>query len=178
MLLIATLFLPALACNQPQSSKINQETQVAIWVAQTSTSQAAAVTATFTPAPTATITTTPTVTPTPLPTTVAIQKDGNGDFATLAEAVAAVPPGSTIILGQGEFWIEGPLAFNKPITLQGAGFEQTTVRSASGENIILYSGPGKLKLVGITFHFSGVDTHNVVSINNAEIEIENWRGTG
>ena len=103
MLLIATLFLPALACNQPQSSGINQETQVAIWVAETSTAQAAAETATFTPLPTATITTTPTVTPTPLPTTVAIQKDGKGDFATLAEAVAAVPPGSTINLGKGEF---------------------------------------------------------------------------
>ena len=134
-------------------------------------------TPTTTPLPTATPP--PTVTPTPGPTTVVISADGSGDYASLAEAVAAVPPGSTIQLAAGTHLVAEALEIGQSLTLAGAGMDTTEIVSTAGEYVIYFAGPERqLTLRDVTVRYAGTDWANVLVVNDAEIDIAHCRFTG
>ena len=101
-----------------------------------------------TPAPP---TETPTITPTAAPTTVNLPADGSGEFASLAQAVESVAPGSTIILAEGTYDVSPGLLLTKAITLQGAGLDKTFITASTGPLVVDFRGAGSITLTGITF---------------------------
>ncbi|MGD8465626.1 MAG: right-handed parallel beta-helix repeat-containing protein, partial [Anaerolineae bacterium] len=134
-------------------------------------------TPTVTPLPTATLP--PTATPTPGPMTVQVAADGSGDFAGLAEAVAAVSPGSTIQLAAGTYPLSASLEISKSLTLTGAGMDATEIRGTAGESVIDFAGPGqRITLQDVTVRYAGTDWSNVLVVHDAEIDMAGCRLTG
>jgi parallel beta-helix repeat protein len=123
-------------------------------------------------------TTTSTIIPTPGPLTVRVAPDGSGDYASLEEAVDGMLGGSTIVLDPGTYRLTGSLEFGKPLTLRGAGMDQTFVVGTVGDPMVLFTGPGEFAAQDITFRYEGTAWANVVSINGGEIDIARCRFTG
>ena len=61
-----------------------------------------------------------------------VQADGSGDHATIQGAIDAAEPGTTIRIGKGRF--EESLTISKPVTLEGAAWDQTRIVSTSDSN--------------------------------------------
>jgi parallel beta-helix repeat protein len=121
---------------------------------------------------------TPTITPTAGPLTVRVAPDGSGDYTSLEEAVDAVLAGSTIVLDPGTHRLTGSLEFRKPLTLRGAGLDQTFVVGTEGEPMVLFNGPGVFAAQDITFRYEGTAWASVVSVDGGEIEIARCRFAG
>ena len=115
------------------------------------TRTAARPTTTRTPRPTPSRTPTRPATPTrPTgPTTVWLEADGSGDYATIQEAIDAVEPGSTLVLGEGTFRPSRNLSIAKPISILGAGINLTTIEGS----LAVFKGSGPFAVEDITFNF-------------------------
>jgi parallel beta-helix repeat protein len=135
------------------------------------------VTKIVTSEPVATATVAPTATPSG-PATVRVAPDGSGDYASLEQAVEAVPPGSTIHLAAGTYRLAAFLEIDKSLALRGAGMDQTFVAGTEGEQVVLFSGPGAFAAEGITFRYEGNSWGRVMNIEDAEIDIARCRFTG
>ena len=114
----------------------------------------------------ATETTAPTITPAatsegPLP--LLINADGSGDLATLEEAIAFAAGGSTIMLSAGDFIVAQTLEVDKPLTISGAGIEQTRILSEAPSASLNYSGEGR---------FTFVHTSNCEIIDNGGVGVQ------
>ncbi len=59
--------------------------------------------------------------------TIVVAKDGTGDFQVIQKAINAAPAGSLIKLKEGVF--EEPILIEKPLTIEGAGWKKTTIKS-------------------------------------------------
>ena len=122
-----------------------------------------------------------TVAPTPTPSgprTVQVAPDGSGDYASLEEALEAVPAGSTILLDAGTYALASTLNIDKSIALRGAGMDVTFITGTAVEDMILVVGPGAFAAEGITFQYEGTEWSRVVKIEDAEIDIGGCRFTG
>jgi len=188
LLLVCLLFsLPVLACSMFQTQNLDATaTFVAGEIFATMTAEAPTVT------PTPTITVTPTQTDTPTttytatvmptetvtPTPVHVAADGSGDYPSLEEALAAVPPESTILLDPGTYRLKHKLEIDKTISLRGAGMDQTIVVGDDATYVIRFTGPGKFTLQGITLRYEGTPWANVVSIKDGDIDFSDCSFTG
>jgi parallel beta-helix repeat protein len=111
--------------------------------------------------------------------TVKVAADGSGDFADLAEAVAAVSPGSTIQLAAGTYPLSATLEISKSLTLAGAGMDATEITGTARESVIYLAGPGRqIILQDVTVRYTGTDWSNVLVVNDAEIDMAGCRLTG
>ena len=119
----------------------------------------------------------PTAVPTPAPVTVRLASDGSGDYATLGEAVAAVPDGSVIWLDAGTFPVE-PLEIEKSLHLAGVGIQETVIASGGGEFVVRYTGSGLFTVEDLTFRYEGSDAADVVVMQGGQIEASRCRFTG
>jgi len=136
------------------------------------------VTGVVTSAPQATETPLPTPTPNLEPVTVRLAADGSGEYESLEAAVEAVPPGSSILLDAGTYRLVGPLEIDKPLSLLGAGLEETIVSGGEGDQVVLLTGPGPFAVEGITFRYEGSGWGRVMTVDEAEINILRCRFTG
>jgi parallel beta-helix repeat protein len=176
LLLVCLLFcLPALACSLFQNQDLDaRATFVAGEIFATMTTEA----------PTATYTATAEATlpandaQLPGPSTVHIAADGSGDYPSLEEALAAVPPESTIMLDPGTYRLKYKLEIDKSISLRGAGMDQTIVVGDDATYVIRFTGPGKFILQGITFRYEGTPWADVVSVKNGDIDFSDCSFTG
>ena len=110
--------------------------------------------------------------------TVSISSDGSGDFATLDEAIEAVPPNSTIILGEGQFDLSKSHLIEKSLTIQGAGSNLTTIsKSSSGSPIILFKGE-QLTIRGLSIERTGEFASNIIHINGGEASLDDCKISG
>lgn len=112
--------------------------------------------ATTAPTSTTAATTTSSTTAAPL-ATVRVATDGSGDAPDLATAVAMVAVGGTIVLNPGDHLLSAPLIVDKPLTIRGAGSDQTTVTGSLPPNLLLFTGLGDFRLEGITFRYLGTE---------------------
>ena len=119
----------------------------------------------------------PTAVPTAAPVVVHLESDGSGEYASLAEAVEAVPEGSTIRLGAGTFLIE-PLEIDKPLHLAGAGIDETVIVSDVGEFVVRYGSSGLFAVEDVAFRYGGSDAADVVVVQGGEIEMRRIRFSG
>jgi len=122
----------------------------------------------------------PTAAPTAVanPVDVRVAPDGSGQYATLAAAVAGVPAGSTIRLDSGRYELSQPLEVDKPLSLLGAGMEETEVVGSGEGYVIRFSGEGPFVAEGITFRYEGASQANVVVVAGGEIDFDGCRFTG
>lgn len=112
------------------------------------------------------------------PQTLALAPDGSGDFPDLPAAVAAVEPGGVINLGPGTYTLQEPLIIDKPLTLAGAGIDETFIVSGGQGYVVRYSGDGRFAATDITFRHEGDVDADAVRIDQGEIEISRCRFTG
>jgi len=131
----------------------------------TTTTGAAVTTTTTAPATTTTAGTTTTA----APTTVRVAADGSGDAPDLAAAVALVAPGGTVLLEAGEHRLAAPLAIDKPVTIRGAGSDQTTVLADQPPVLLTFAGPGQLVLEGVAFRYQGTEPADGLVIEGGAI---------
>lgn len=174
-------FLPRLGvdltflASQPTASPITL-------LATNTVAPAVTVVVTNTPEPTAEATATevPTATPPPTeaPAAIRLAADGSGDYPGLAEAVAAVQPGSTIYLDPGMYQLASTLILEKPLSLIGAGMDATYIVGQVEDYLVYASGPGPFVMHDITFRFEGTGRVPVVTVRDGEIDILRCRFTG
>jgi len=187
LIFVLVFTLPALACSLFQTQDLDA---TATFVAGEIFATMTAEVPTVTPTPTITITPTPTDTPTPTytatvtptetdtPTPVHVAADGSGDYPSLEEALAAVPPESTILLDPGTYRLKHKLEIDKTISLRGAGMDQTIVVGNDATYVIRFTGPGKFTLQGITLRYEGTPWANVVSVKDGDIDFSDCSFTG
>jgi len=123
---------------------------------------------------------TPTLPPTATPETATIHvaPDGSGDYATLAEAVAAAPEGAIITLDAGTYRLAEPLSVEKALSLQGAGMEQTEIVSAVGEYVVRFAGEGPFAAEGIAFRHEGETGADVVLVEGGQVFVSRCHFAG
>ena len=90
------------------------------------------------------------------------------DYATVQEALDAVPPGGTVLLGEGRF--EGAITVGKPVTLVGAGREATVLL----QTISVLAGVEGVRLrdLGVRVSFSegsGLLVYGAVALEDADV---------
>jgi parallel beta-helix repeat protein len=135
-------------------------------------------TPTSTPTPTPTPTNTPSPTPTPTPSVIRVEADGSGDYATLEEALDSAPEGLPIALGPGTYELEEPLDIRRPITLMGAGMDETEIGSEAEDYVVRFSGNGPFVVEDITFRHEGRETADVGVVRGGEVAFTRCRFTG
>jgi parallel beta-helix repeat protein len=106
-----------------------------------------------------------------------VEADGSGHYATLEEAVESAPEEVPIELGAGTFYLEDPLDIRRPITLVGAGMDETEIVS-EGEYLVRFNGAGPFVVEDITFRHEGRDAADVVMVRDGEISFTRCRFTG
>ena len=112
------------------------------------------------------------------PKSVKISSDGSGDFATIEEAIEAIPPNSTIVLGEGQFELSEPLVIEKSLTIQGAGSTLTTIlMSSGGSPVILFKGK-QLTIMDISIQRTGEFASSILTINGDVAYLENCNLSG
>lgn len=75
--------------------------------------------------------------------------------AQLVEAVAKAGAGSVIRLAAGTYRLEAPLVLLRPVTLQGAGREATTVTSPAAGATLVLATTGDARVTGLTLAHTG-----------------------
>jgi parallel beta-helix repeat protein len=139
------------------------------------TTTAGAVATTAAPATTTTVGTTTTAAP---PTTVRVAVDGSGDAPDLVAAAALVAPGGTILLDAGEHRLPAPLAIDRPLTIRGAGSDQTTVLADQPPALLTFAGSGELVLEGIAFRYQGTEAADGLVIEGGVIAFSDVEVSG
>jgi parallel beta-helix repeat protein len=196
--LCLTLMVALVACGGSEPKVDTQATQVAAGVAATLTAQAQARPTASPAAPQTVVVVTPPPPTEPPPTAtleslatatlaptagvdvgnIRLEADGSGDFATLAEALAASDVGATITLGPGTFRLAEALTVAGSLRLVGAGRDQTEVISAAPEWVLRFQGDGPFTVEGITFRYDGDDAADVVAVESGEVHFQDCRFTG
>jgi len=112
------------------------------------------------------------------PLTLAINADGSGDLDSLAEAVAYAAPGSTIELSAGEFVLPDTLVIEKPLAINGAGMDQTTIMAHGAEAGLQYGGDGLLSIADLTIKHAGDAAADLLGVFSGEVELSGCRLQG
>lgn len=93
---------------------------------------------------------------------------GDAPYYTLAEAVAAAPPGGTVRLDAGEYGLAEPLAVSGHVRIEGPGAGACAIRSAAG-GCALSVGPGAgFFLSGVTVEHTGSLPADVVQVTGGK----------
>lgn len=107
------------------------------------------------------------------PSTVHVSADGQGDFATLNEAVQAVLPGAIILLDAGDHQLSERLVFTKSLTIQGEGVDLTTVSCSVGGSPIISFGDGDLVMKNLAVERAGEYAGDILTVNGGSVSLEN-----
>ena len=130
--------------------------------------------ATVEPATTAsTETTQAPVTAVPGPMSVLVAPDGSGDHTSLADALAAVGPGSTITLAAGEHLVDHTLIISGDLTIGGDATAPSVIAGtgADGGAVVQFTGDGRLVPSGVSVEYRGTTPADVVVASGGQIDI-------
>jgi parallel beta-helix repeat protein len=112
------------------------------------------------------------------PTTLHLEADGSGNYATLGEAVRAASPGDIIALGPGIYRLEEPLDIHQSLHLVGEDAGQTEIVSVAEGYGIGIDGAGPFVAEDITFRHEGDAEADVVVVRDGEATFTHCRFTG
>ena len=96
----------------------------------------------------------------------------------LAKLVEAAPVGGVVALDATTYTLNGTLVISKPLTLVGAGMDQTVVVGSDGDRMIYLLGPARFGIEGITFRYAGDEVANVAVVSDGALTISDARFTG
>jgi hypothetical protein len=103
------------------------------------------------------------------PAVISVEPGGGGDYATLADAIRNAPPGTRIVLEAGLYILEEAITVDRPLTLEGAGRDQTIITSSVAEHVLKFKGSGPFSATEITFRHQGEQPADVVVVLGGEI---------
>jgi parallel beta-helix repeat protein len=124
---------------------------------------------------TAALATTPVLSPTHTPiaetasSSIHLKPDGSGDYATLEEAILAASSGQTIFLEAGIYHLATPLDISKPVSLIGAGMDETEIVSRAEGYVVWFSGEGPFTVEDVAFRHEGRAAADVAIAEGGEI---------
>lgn len=107
--------------------------------------------------------------------TIYIAPDGSGDYPTIQEAIDAVVPGSTIVLGAGTY--QESIYVTKSLSLLGARVDLVEITAMPYSDAAVFSGGGDFVVEDITFR-GGVVVVKDGQIAFAQCRFRNTDGTG
>jgi len=110
--------------------------------------------------------------------TININADSSGDYVNLDKAVEAADFGDTIVLSEGEHWLDYPLVINKSIQLIGAGSDTTLLMCQGKDCVVEFEGPGIFQANGIAFWHDGKAWADVVRVSGGKVAFKACRFTG
>jgi parallel beta-helix repeat protein len=85
-----------------------------------------------------------------------LNAEGSGDFATLAQALAAAPAGATIELAAGSYPCAArPFESDRDVALVGAGADSTEILCGAPEYVLRHKVDGVFSAEGLTFRHEG-----------------------
>jgi parallel beta-helix repeat protein len=112
------------------------------------------------------------------PTTLHLEADSSGDYATLEEAVQYASPGATIILGSGTYRLTKPLEIRQSLRLVGESADQIEIVSTAKDYVIRIDGAGPFVAENITFRHESEAAADVVIVRGGEATFTRCRFTG
>lgn len=89
-------------------------------------------------------------------------------YYTLAEAVAAAPPGGTVRLDAGEYGLPEPLAVAGQVRIEGPGAGLCTIRSAAAGCVLSVNSGAGFFLSGVTVDHTGSQPADVVQVTGGK----------
>ncbi|WP_337870639.1 right-handed parallel beta-helix repeat-containing protein [Meiothermus sp.] len=96
----------------------------------------------------------------------------------LNQALRRAPAGATVNLAAGTYVLEGSISLEKPLTLIGAGRDQTRLVSNAG-GVLSFENQGKLVIRGISLEAAGNDPEvDILTISKGEFELSDCRIRG
>jgi parallel beta-helix repeat protein len=105
--------------------------------------------------------------------------DGSGDFATLEDALLAIPDGATLHVAAGTYELTEPVSFWQSVTIVGEGSKSTVISSsASGEGFLFGGSDADVVLEGCAFRHTGSRPADVVVVRSASLRADGCRFTG
>ncbi|MDX2004311.1 MAG: right-handed parallel beta-helix repeat-containing protein [Meiothermus sp.] len=102
-----------------------------------------------------------------------VQKGGD-----LVAAIAKAPAGATLRIEAGVFTLTRGLVVDKPLTLIGAGRDQTRVRGDLADFVVSVNTSGRFSATGISFEHFGNKIANVVVVGGGQAVFERCRFSG
>ena len=108
-----------------------------------------------------------------------LNPEGTGDYIDIEEAVRSVPPGSTIFLDSGTYYLTDEIYIDKDIEIVGSRVDLVDVRyDGSGDDYFFdIEHHCNIIIEDITFTAEG-HVYHILDIENAEIQINNCRFMG
>ena len=105
-----------------------------------------------------------------------VDKNGNGTHRSIQEAIDEAEPNQTIEIRSGTY--SEKLLLTKPLTLKGAGREQTIVEYDS-DSVLTVNGISGGTVQGVTFRYTGSEVDaDAVNIIESGLSLMNCRMTG
>jgi parallel beta-helix repeat protein len=117
------------------------------------------------------------------PEEIVLRPDGQGEYATLVEAVKALTPGGLIRLEPGEYELAKPLIIDKSLRLEGAGLETTVITGSNlgkhlPQSLVCFDNPGLFAARAITFRYTGDHNVSVLKVSEGKVDIRYCHITG
>ncbi len=112
-----------------------------------------------------------------VPEAIATPNTKTVGFRDLAQSIENAEDGAVLFLAAGEYQLSSNLKVEKSISLIGAGYSQTRITSSLSGIMLRFNG-GELHLKGIGFVHTGKQKSDVLSIEDAKINIEDCRFSG
>lgn len=111
--------------------------------------------------------------------TIRVEADGSTvEYRSLEDALNQVPDGGRIVLGSGTYRLKRPLDISRPVTLVGAGMDQTEITCKARGYMIGYEADGLFAAEGITFRHEGESWASVVLVLEGEVSFVGCRFAG
>ena len=112
------------------------------------------------------------------PETVRISTNGDGEYATLEDAVENLAPYSTIVLEAGQYELSAPLIITKSLTIQGAGVDLTTISKSSGGTAVLAFEGDSLTIEDLSLERTGQFASDIMVVVDGKVHLEGCRIAG
>ncbi len=96
----------------------------------------------------------------------------------LNQALRRAPAGATVNLAAGTYELEESISLEKPLTIIGAGRDQTRLVSRAG-SVLSFENQGKLVIRGVSLEATGEDPEvDILTISKGEFELSDCRIRG
>jgi parallel beta-helix repeat protein len=108
-----------------------------------------------------------------------LSADGSGDFATLEDALLAIPDGATLHLAAGTYELTETVSFWRSVRIVGQGSRSTVISSSAGGEALLFGGSdADVVLENCAFRHTGSRPADVVIVRSASLRAVGCRFTG
>ena len=101
-----------------------------------------------------------------------------GDARALNQSIADAEPGAVIQIAAGDYHLPEPLILAKPVTLVGAGMDQTRILCGASGVVVRFDVAGPYAARNLTFAHDGDEPAAVAVVTAGPFDCRSCRFTG